>query len=176
MSADSSINQDITYEYQDQWRAPDSQRLKRQEEHNEESKYGGWNEDNFAQGYSSPKQSPTSHIAAIMITVDRLVNMDRYFLGWTMRKYRLTAMSVFVCKEMKDKETSRMPWNLHMESSNGHSIVIKAVNVKGIQNTAIKISIWPGLQYKHSLRFEDVDFDAQLPTPWYYQWFRTAIW
>jgi len=59
MSADSSINQDITYEYQDQWKAPGSQRLKRQEEHNEESKYGGWNEDNFAAARPSIQLSKT---------------------------------------------------------------------------------------------------------------------
>ena len=37
--------------------------------------------------------------------------------------------------------SKELPWNLHMESPKDHSTVIKAADINGIQNTAIRMSI-----------------------------------
>lgn len=94
----------------------------------------------LAHTYNSPKHSPTTHNTDIMTNVDRLVNIDGYFLGRTIRKYRFAAVSVMVCKEIKASETPRMPWNLHIVSPHDQLTVIKAVIVNGMHNVAMKIS------------------------------------
>ena len=66
--------------------------------------------------------------------------MDGNFLGWTIRKYRFTAIKVIICRERKDIDTPRMAWNLHMNSPRDHWTVIREITVKGIQKRAIRIS------------------------------------